>query len=267
MSEPAEFGHFTTDKADISTEAAKSFNTSTSDNLNGVNSIEIVAAADYTDLRNAIQNSGADTVNLAGVSNVKVSVDQAKAVTFKGSGGFQINDDATKIIGLANDSGKSSLLSDAQTVFASDATFEEAVTLTETGGLYHQGGVSLSVDLGSTAETKAKTGFLNVAEAKAYVLTNDYSANQEIGYRIEDTYQKINAEKGSPLLSNTKDSLEAGDDGHRGWCGSLALMQKMSCKAVSSPVIRCPQAYLQVITRISPSGSSLRSMERRTTAL
>jgi len=98
-----------TDKADISiTEAAKSFNTSTSDNLNGVNSIEIVAAADYTDLRNAIQNSGADTVNLAGVSNVKVSVDQAKAVTFKGSGGFQINDDATAIIGLANDSSKSS---------------------------------------------------------------------------------------------------------------------------------------------------------------
>ena len=40
-----------TDKADISITEAASFNTSTSDNLNGVNSIEIVAAADYTDLR------------------------------------------------------------------------------------------------------------------------------------------------------------------------------------------------------------------------
>ena len=189
-----------TDKADISiTEVAKNFNTAQDVDLRNVASIEIVATADYTDLRDAIQNSGADSVNLGGQANVKVSVDQAKEVTFKGSGdsgGFQITDDATKIIGLSN-SDKSGLLSDAQSVFASNATFEEAVNLTKGGGLYHQEGVSLSVDLSSTSETKAKTGFLNIAEAKAYLLTDNYSEgddeahgdNQAIGYRIEDTYK------------------------------------------------------------------------------
>ena len=87
--------------------------------------------------------------------------------------------------------------------------------------MYHQEGVSLSVDLSSTSETKAKTGFLNIAEAKAYLLTDNYSEgddeahgdNQAIGYRIEDTYQNINAEKGSELLSNTKGLSETpGDD-------------------------------------------------------
>ena len=184
--------------------AAKSFNTPTGIDLSGVKSIEIVAASDYTDLTNAIQNSGADKVDLNGVANVRVSVDQAKVVQFEGSGSFGIKDDATKIIGLSNDANNSSLLSEAQTVLAINTTFAEAVILTETGGLEHKQGVDLAIDLDAAAETKAKTGFLSVAEAKAYVLTNDINAFAQIGYRIEDTYQNINAEKGSDLLSNTK---------------------------------------------------------------
>ena len=74
-------------------------------------------------------------------------------------------------------------------------------------------GVDLAIDLDGAAETKAKTGFLSVAEAKAYLLTNDINAFGDIGYRIEDTYQNINAEKGSDLLSNTKGlSQNPGDD-------------------------------------------------------
>ena len=78
-------------------QSCKSFNTPTGIDLNGVKSIEIVASSDYVDLTNAIQHSGADKVDLNGVANVRVSVDQAKVVQFEGSGSFGIKDDAPRL--------------------------------------------------------------------------------------------------------------------------------------------------------------------------